>query len=78
MKCPRCQEPLFHLLCEACGREIPEESCFCCWCGKPIQPKEEAEHSGERVLCSDGTCIGVINEAGLCNICGKPLERAEG
>jgi hypothetical protein len=25
-----------------------------------------------RQLCSDGTCIGVINEQGVCNICGKP------
>ena len=26
----------------------------------------------KRVLCSDGTCIGVINENGVCNECGKP------
>jgi hypothetical protein len=26
----------------------------------------------DRKLCSDGTCIGVINEQGVCNICGKP------
>jgi hypothetical protein len=25
-----------------------------------------------RVLCSDGTCIGVIDEHGKCKICGKP------
>ena len=23
-------------------------------------------------LCSDGTCIGVINEKGFCKVCGKP------
>jgi hypothetical protein len=28
----------------------------------------------ERVLCSDGTCTGIINEKGFCNICGKPLQ----
>jgi hypothetical protein len=22
-------------------------------------------------LCSDGSCIGVINEKGICNVCGK-------
>jgi len=27
----------------------------------------------ERILCSDGNCIGIINERGVCNICGKPL-----
>jgi hypothetical protein len=25
-----------------------------------------------RTLCSDGTCIGVINEQGVCKVCGKP------
>ena len=27
----------------------------------------------ERISCSDGTCTGIINERGLCNVCGKPL-----
>ena len=26
----------------------------------------------ERISCSDGTCTGIINEKGFCNICGKP------
>lgn len=25
-----------------------------------------------RILCSDGTCIGVIGYDGLCKECGKP------
>jgi hypothetical protein len=29
-------------------------------------------------LCSDGSCIGVLNEAGVCNVCGKPLTREQG
>ena len=28
----------------------------------------------ERISCSDGTCTGIINEKGFCNICGKPLK----
>jgi len=28
----------------------------------------------ERTSCNDGTCTGIINERGFCNICGKPLE----
>ena len=28
----------------------------------------------ERISCNDGTCTGIINERGFCNICGKPLE----
>ena len=27
-----------------------------------------------RISCSDGTCTGIINERGFCNICGKPLK----
>lgn len=73
MRCPRCQEPLPHLRCRTCGEEIPEESRFCCWCGKPVPREAEEGFDQERVLCSDGSCIGVINEAGVCNICGKPL-----
>jgi hypothetical protein len=26
----------------------------------------------ERIPCHDGSCIGTINEKGVCNICGKP------
>jgi hypothetical protein len=26
----------------------------------------------ERISCSDGSCTGIINERGFCNICGKP------
>ncbi len=31
----------------------------------------------ERILCSDGKCIGTINEKGYCSICGKPLDRMQ-
>ena len=27
----------------------------------------------DRISCSDGTCTGIINERGVCNICGRPL-----
>jgi hypothetical protein len=76
MKCPRCEEALPTILCEECGKGIPERSRFCCWCGSPVRAKDEEADLSERVLCSDGSCIGVINETGVCNICGKP--RAEG
>ena len=35
--------------------------------------RDEIDFS-KRVLCSDGTCIGVINEQGVCNECGKPYK----
>lgn len=31
------------------------------------------EEWNQRILCSDGTCIGVIGKDGRCNECGKPL-----
>ena len=72
MKCPRCEETLSSILCQACGEGIPERSLFCCWCGKPVLTKEEESDFSNRMLCSDGSCIGVINETGVCKICGKP------
>jgi len=72
MKCPRCDEALPFILCPECQGEIPEKSLYCCWCGHPIKKEEgEIDFSG-RKLCSDGNCIGVINEQGVCNICGMP------
>lgn len=32
------------------------------------------EEWGNRVLCSDGSCIGVIGPDGNCKECGKPYE----
>ncbi len=72
MKCPRCEETLPHILCEGCGEKIPEASRYCCWCGNPVMTKNVESDLLERVLCNDGSCIGVINEVGTCNICGKP------
>jgi soluble cytochrome b562 len=31
----------------------------------------------DRIPCSDESCIGIINEKGICNICGKPFKSAE-
>ena len=38
---------------------------------KPLDPDDEWEN---RVLCSDGNCIGVIGPDGKCKECGKPLK----
>jgi hypothetical protein len=40
----------------------------------PQQESAQLEDTdfSERTLCSDGTCIGIINEKGVCNECGKP------
>ena len=67
--------------CPECGKEVTEDSEFCPHCGAELPLPESAEGPGEggidfsnRILCSDGTCIGVINERGFCNECGKPYK----
>ena len=74
MNCPQCGVTLPFILCPQCGGEIPEKSRHCCWCGIPIPAEMEETDSSERRLCSDGNCVGTINENGVCNICGKPYQ----
>ncbi len=31
----------------------------------------------DRIPCSDESCIGIINEKGICNVCGRPFKSAE-
>jgi len=39
------------------------------------EPKRKDDDSlEERVLCSDGACIGVIGPDGRCKVCGKPYQ----
>jgi len=77
MKCPHCEEILPFILCPECGGETSEGSLYCCRCGKTMKKEERVDFS-ERTLCSDGNCIGTINEKGICHICGKPYIPAEG
>jgi hypothetical protein len=71
MKCPHCHEVLPTILCPGCNGEILEKSLYCCWCGNRMKVEERVDVS-ERILCSDGNCIGTINEEGVCSICKKP------
>lgn len=43
---------------------------------KPAPPEDGDcdDDWDKRVLCSDGTCIGVIGPDGKCKECGKPLQ----
>ena len=73
MECPHCGSLLAFSPCSECGGEIPAKSRYCCWCGNPMVVEAEAEETGfsERKLCSDGSCVGTVNEEGVCNVCGK-------
>jgi predicted amidophosphoribosyltransferase len=82
MKCPRCSQEISDRKCSLCGSEILVESLFCHRCGRKLEnnvavpaAREQGEESvdfSRRTLCSDGTCIGVINADGFCKVCGKP------
>jgi hypothetical protein len=72
MKCPSCGYTLASSPCPECGGEVPEESRYCCWCGKPIRKEKAEVDFSERIPCGDGNCIGTINENRVCNVCGKP------
>lgn len=78
MECPHCQGNLDSLTCPICEKDTPAFGKFCCYCGSALPEVtenadlENSDDFAERVLCSDGTCIGVINKNGVCNECGKP------
>ena len=80
MKCFHCGQPLSERICPSCGSEVLEESLFCHRCGVKLEncapglsPLEgEGIDFSKRILCKDGTCIGVVNEKGICKVCGKP------
>lgn len=83
MKCPHCGQSLGAHRCPSCGSEVLPDSLFCHRCGakltgpasEPSPPEEESIDFSKRLLCSDGTCIGVVNEQGICKVCGKPYQR---
>ncbi|UCG14283.1 MAG: hypothetical protein JSU72_07430 [Deltaproteobacteria bacterium] len=87
LKCAHCGEVFGEETCSACQGSVPQGSRYCCWCGENLSGSEEIHRAGEwtgtededgpidfenRILCSDGTCIGVIGPDGLCKECGQP------
>ncbi len=78
MKCPHCNADLPSRECPECHEIIPVDGTFCAHCGAEIPRRDAAAESSEdgidfskRILCSDGTCIGIINKDGFCSECGK-------
>lgn len=52
----------------------------CGSCGFVLYGDEYAssgEYSGERILCRDGECIGIIGSNGRCTTCGKTFEEGK-
>jgi len=73
IRCPKCDYGFPTSMCDSCGAESLRDSSYCCQCGEQLIAKETSVDWEKRRLCSDGNCIGVINEEGVCNICGKPF-----
>ena len=80
MECPHCHQEITGKNCPDCGTDIPMESRYCMNCGSNVEEESENEDllqpdNGfdleDRVLCSDGTCTGIIID-GKCTECGKP------
>jgi predicted amidophosphoribosyltransferase len=79
MVCEKCGQEMDTVKCQRCGEALLRLGPFCYKCGAELETstrevKEDSEESdfSKRVLCSDGACIGVINEEGICKVCGKP------
>jgi hypothetical protein len=69
--------------CPVCAEEIKLEAIKCRFCGETFDPQDVArqttaakieESLENRVLCTDGNCIGVIGPDGRCQVCGKEAE----
>lgn len=76
--CEACGHEVEGKLCLSCDRECPEDALYCCYCGEPfpLESFEELSDDGpydleDRILCSDESCIGVLDEDGVCTECGR-------
>jgi len=82
MKCPHCDEEIQGPNCPQCGAMMPNGANYCMDCGSPLEENAEEGFVGDeddydpdfdnRVLCSDGTCTGIIVD-GKCVECGKKV-----
>jgi hypothetical protein len=78
MICEKCAGEIETILCPQCGGKVVRLGAYCYECGAALE--NNAEKSAEsdeldlstRILCSDESCIGVVNEQGVCKVCGKP------
>lgn len=80
--CEACSKEIGSVACPQCKEEVLRLGQYCYLCGAELalaevsdaEPAREEENDdfSRRVLCSDGSCIGVIDEKGVCKACGKP------
>lgn len=77
MICEKCGGTVETVTCAGCGTAVLRMGPYCYGCGQrlalPVEAAAETEPPdiADRVLCSDGACIGVVDEKGFCKVCGK-------
>lgn len=79
MLCETCSKEFERATCPGCKEDVFRFGSYCYLCGGALVLEapvgEEADGDDDfsrRTLCSDGACIGVIDERGICKVCGKP------
>lgn len=73
-KCRECGKPYEGVLPEGHGQETVKVAAVEETKTVATQDADSDDNWDERVLCSDGACIGVIGPDGKCKECGKPLK----
>jgi hypothetical protein len=76
MVCEKCAAEMDTVRCQGCGSTIIKLGPYCYSCGSAlkveiVQTGDDEFDLSQRILCSDGNCIGVV-ENGTCKLCGKP------
>lgn len=81
MICEKCAGETETAICPHCHADIVKLGPYCYECGQALRgERDEADDQdggldlSTRILCSDGACIGVVDENGLCKVCRKPYE----
>ena len=73
MICEKCAGEIETIVCKGCGETIIKLGPYCYACGEEFEEEQAGNDDfSDRILCSDGACIGIINEQGVCKVCGKP------
>jgi len=74
MICEKCAQKAETFVWSHCNTDIVKLGPYCYMCGGALtaisQEEDGAVDIENRILCSDGNCIGVV-ENGVCKLCGK-------